>query len=83
MNSRRTWFPLAHQVEIVERKDNSYLHSLWVGLTSPIIHLPELVWSALCCKSIPKGFKSVGIAIALSVVAGLAGRAAGIVRSGE
>ena len=81
--TRRTWFPLLHQVQVVERKGNPYLHSLWVGLALPIIHLPELIWNALRAESMLGGFGNVLIAIALSVVAGISGRAAGIVEADE
>ncbi|TSP14030.1 hypothetical protein [Cupriavidus campinensis] len=38
----RIWFPNVWQV--VPSRNDSYLHSLFVGLTSPLINLPHYLW---------------------------------------
>jgi hypothetical protein len=42
LGPKRIWFPNVWQV--VPSKNDSYLHSLFVGLTSPLINLPHYLW---------------------------------------
>jgi len=75
--AKRTWFPSPTQVFVVERKNTSYLHSLWVGITTPIFNLPSLVWEEILAPVI-KGVFIILLATVVSMFAGLCGVAAGI-----
>lgn len=41
---KRTWFPLHDEVALINKSENSYLHSLWIGLTAPLFNLPMLLF---------------------------------------
>lgn len=39
------WFPLTHQM--IVRRNNNYLRSVWIGFTAPIFNLPANVFNLI------------------------------------
>lgn len=73
---KRTWFPTMSDTRIVDRQATSYIHSLWVGLTSPFLNLPTMVWWSIVTPVL-FGVWVIFLAFALSILAGITGRVVG------
>lgn len=73
---KRTWFPDHTQVGLIHKKDNSYLHSLWIGFTAPIFNLPGLFWSEVFAPTFG-GLWTIIRFIFFTFIAGITGNAFG------
>ena len=65
-----TWFP--HPWQVIVLHNPSYLHSVFVGLTSPILNLPFMVWR-LILEPVLRGVFGILGFTARSVFFGLTG----------
>jgi hypothetical protein len=73
----RTWFPLHGQLGLTDASNTTRLHSLWVGLTAPILNLPTLVW-VLILSPMLNGFVNLFNVFALSAYYGVTGQMIGV-----
>jgi hypothetical protein len=76
--AKRTLFPEQHQFVIGHVEGQSYLSSLWIGFTAPLINLPIMLWRSVIKPPFYGLFFIVQFFI-LAMVAGLCGRAHGFV----
>ena len=75
---KRIWFPEQHQIVISQEGSNApYLHSVWVGITAPVMNLPVIVWHSII-KPALMGLLFVVRYTWYCVAAGLMGRAQGL-----
>lgn len=77
MAKTRTWFPRPSEIFLVNRKNTSYIHSLWVGVTAPIFNFPVMMFEEIVLPLI-RGVCVVSLAVVMSVLAGVCGIAVGI-----
>lgn len=75
---QRTLFPQQHQFIIGRIQGQSYLSSLFVGLTAPVINLPLMLWQGVIKPPIRGLFFIVSFFI-MGAIAGVMGRANGLV----
>jgi hypothetical protein len=74
---KKSWFPTANRVAIVDTSATNYFHSVWVGVTAPILNLPTMVWLSIVYPML-QGILEVVLAITLSVSAGIVGMVVGV-----
>jgi hypothetical protein len=72
----RTLFPEQHQFIIGRIKGQSYLSSLWIGFTAPLINLPLMLWRGVIIPPFV-GLFFIAQFFVLGALAGLLGRAHG------
>lgn len=81
----RTWFPTHEELfcDIDSRElkltTKDYLHSLWVGFTTPIITMPEIIWR-LIIKQFLRSVYTIMVFVMVSWFNALRGRAIGVRR---
>lgn len=73
---KRTWFPAHTQIGLTDGVNTSRLHSLWVGVTAPILNLPTMVWQMVMMPLL-FGIFSLFKLIAISVYYGASGNVIG------
>lgn len=73
---KRTWFPLHDEVSLIRREDNSYLHSLWIGITAPLINLPMLLFFEVLVPMLA-GIWTIARFFFYTFIAGVTGNAIG------
>lgn len=73
---KQSWFPHPRNITVVPRGVVPYRHSLWVGLTAPILNLPSMVFEVIIAPVVA-GFISIIMITGVSVVAGISGCALG------
>ena len=71
------WLPDYFQVSLGRTEGTPYLHSLWVGLTAPLINLPQLVWEAML-RPFFRGALTIATYTARCWFHGLRGEARGV-----
>ena len=76
MKAPRTWFPASHQMSFGEDCDSSWLHSMWVGFTAPLLNLPTMLWRAVIKPPII-GIWFIFNFFIVSAIAGLRGKVHG------
>lgn len=75
---QRTLFPQPHQLVIGKIKGSSYLGSLWIGFTMPIINLPMMLWHNVMLPA-GGGLLFIVKTFVVAALAGLMGRAHGFI----
>ena len=73
---KQSWFPHTKNIAVVQPGIVPYSHSLWVGLTSPILNLPLMIWEVMIVPFVGGFFTIIGVS-AVAVIAGVSGRALG------
>jgi len=74
-DTKRLMFPAIHQL-IVSAKDVPYGYSLFIGLTTPLVNLPVMIWLSLIYPFLC-GLREIVLFTVACVVAGIGGRADG------
>jgi hypothetical protein len=84
MAFKRSWFPPADQVMVLKGRNISYFHSLWIGLTVPLLNMPIIVFRLIVMPLLHGLFNLIAVVVALFVL-GVSGRALGyeVVKDGE
>lgn len=73
-----TWFPEPHQIMFDSHNEQSYLHSVWIGCTSPLLNLPLMLWYHVISPVI-RGLWFILNFFILSFINGLSGRMFGAI----
>lgn len=60
---KKTYFPAMHQVFVIPRNEN-YFHSLWIGLTAPVLN----IWTMLFFTVLLPVLKGLGLVLHLLIV---------------
>jgi hypothetical protein len=76
MGFKRSWFPPADQVMVLKGQNVSYFHSLWIGLTVPLLNMPIIVFRLIVMPLLHGFFNSIAVVVALFIL-GVSGRALG------
>jgi len=76
MKVQRTWFPASYQLVFGEIKDSSWLHSMWVGFTAPLLNLPTMLWRAVI-QPLISGVWLIFNFFIVSAIAGVRGKVHG------
>jgi len=74
---KRIWFPDAHSVSIVRQPKEFYFHSLFVGITAPLLNLPYMIWSSIVMPMLG-GIFVVTVSVFSIFIAGIRGNVAGL-----
>lgn len=79
-----SWFPKANRIAMTEDGENRppYLHSLFVGLTVPILELPSMIWRMILFPLID-GIVALILLIVVIVISGIRGNAFGFTEDKE
>jgi hypothetical protein len=76
MKAPRTWFPAPYQIYFGDATNSSWLHSMWVGFTAPLLNLPSMLWRAVIRPPIFGVWLILNFFI-VSAIAGLRGKVHG------
>jgi hypothetical protein len=74
---KRIWFPNATSIAIVRQSKEYYFHSVFVGITAPILNLPYMIWNSILIPLV-EGITVVAISVLSTFIAGIRGDVAGI-----
>ena len=74
--AQKTWFPQSHQMIFDRNNKGSYPHSVFVGLTAPLLNLPTMVWRGVISPPL-HGIKFIAIFSLGSIWAGFRGHLRG------
>lgn len=75
---KRTLFPEQHQFVAGRIKGSSYLSSVWIGCTAPLLNLPLMLWRGVVKPPI-LGLVLIVQFFVLAMIAGFRGQAHGFV----